>query len=80
MNGEHKKPVELPTEETVCAWEPIESAPKTGQCVLLACGNWMIVGHWHRTHQCWANNGPTYEALPRDEQPTHWAPLPQGPA
>lgn len=60
--------------------EPIEAIPdemKNGQEILLRNGNWQIVGHWHRQQGCWANNGPTYERIPADEQPTHYTRLPR---
>ena len=57
-------------------WQPIETAPKDGSVFLACVGNWMTVAHWHRSQQCLATNGPTYERYPADEMPTHWMPLP----
>ena len=60
-------------------WQPIETAPKDGSVFLACVGNWMTVAHWHRSQQCLATNGPTYERYPADEIPTHWMPLPAPP-
>lgn len=60
-------------------WQPIETAPKDGKSILVVNGNWIVTAHWHRSQQCWASCGPTYERLPWDEQPTHWMPLPEPP-
>jgi Protein of unknown function (DUF551) len=61
-------------------WKLIESAPKDGSSFLAYVGQWMTVCHWHRQQGCWASNGPIYSPYPPDEQPTHWMPLPVGPA
>jgi hypothetical protein len=61
------------------AWRPIETAPKNGTTLLIVSGNWVVTAHWHRIMQCWASCGPSYEALPRDEQPTHWMSIPELP-
>lgn len=58
------------------AWRPIGEAPKDGSTIIVRAGNWVVTAHWHRSQQCWATCGPTYERLPADEQPTDWHALP----
>ena len=62
-------------------WQPIETAPKDGTQVLLACGSdYVDAGHYWRNankrnpRERWMWNGwPIFE-------PTHWQPLPEPPA
>ena len=53
-------------------WLPIESAPKTGERILLGHGNSVWEDEWFSPEQRWWN-------LSDDEVPTHWMPKPPPP-
>lgn len=54
--------------ETACGWQPIATAPKDGENVLLWCGGpEPVIGFWNR-RDGWG-----------DDFPTHWMPLPAPP-
>ena len=63
-------------------WQPIESAPKTGEVIILygqtqhAEFPFVGQGHWYKVYKKWA-----WHHYIGDEpnQPTHWQPLPQPP-
>jgi len=67
-------------------WQPIETAPKDGTPILIACsyGLGVRIGQWHDYHDN-ANTrqlGPRWGFLfiaGRDVDPTHWMPLPAPP-
>lgn len=69
-------------------WQPIETAPKDGTRVLLfrprhgvVCGRWDDDKYAKRVRPYWSNDQErlwgTLET--RDNQPTHWMPLPEPP-
>lgn len=68
-----------------CQWRPIETAPKTGERILLAA-DWtdklkvkqVAYGHWYKLGPYWAYDG--YQFGNPECQPTHWMPLPAPPA
>lgn len=68
-------------------WMPIESAPKDKSVLLLMGGKFPSVGQWdsqpfnYRAHPYWRSErghifGKTWD---RENQPTHWMPLPEPP-
>lgn len=66
-------------------WRPIETAPKTGERILLAAP-WLregdpptqvAYGHWYKLGPYWAYDGYSF-GNPK-HQPTHWMPLPSPP-
>lgn len=65
-------------------WQPIETAPKTGT-VLLAYKSKVRMGQWDeqkyhkRPKPFWRYIGPWGDTYARDNQPTHWMPLPEPP-
>lgn len=65
-------------------WQPIETAPKDGTAILLACATWahtvhlgrpvpIKVGGWNAEAGGWQIFGASW-------RPTHWQPLPPPPA
>jgi hypothetical protein len=71
-------------------WQPIETAPKDGSCVLVTgrfggrqrpipCDAWQRTPRivWFEMHRTWLGF-PSGKAL--DGEPTHWRPLPEPPA
>ena len=57
-------------------WKPIETAPKTGEHILLYCkkANVKITGgYWFQERKAWVWDGYMIRS------PTHWAKLPQEP-
>jgi hypothetical protein len=60
-------------------WQPIETAPKDGNCVLVAnpkatAFSGFYVAFWSKDDNRWLYS--TYTAVPN---PTHWMPLPEPP-
>lgn len=59
-------------------WQPIDTAPKTGETILIGHGNsvwedeWSTDGYWLR---CIEGGDGDHE----NEVPTHWMPLPEPP-
>jgi hypothetical protein len=67
--------------ETCDVWQPIETAPKGGKWVLLwwpAVTDAAFVGYCVFEHWCDAIHGNRVGS--QSEGPTHWQPLPHGPA
>ena len=64
-------------------WLPIETAPKTGERIILAWGNASRVGFWldnSGSERPWAGwRVPSMEAMPSVSQPDFWRPLPNPP-
>jgi hypothetical protein len=66
----------------VDGWLPIDSAPKTGQVIILygktrhAEFHHVGVGHWYKTYNKWAWDGYVGD---EPKQPTKWQPLPTPP-
>ena len=70
-------------------WKPIESAPKDGTGVLLFCprlgvcapGRWDTDKHAKKPRPYWTHWGERIWGTLwiRDDQPTHWQPLPAPP-
>lgn len=68
-------------------WQPIEAAPKTGDCILLWRGRSRAeIGYWNdqkyhsNPNPYWAAVGSLGVTYDRDSPPTHWMPLPPSPA
>ena len=73
--------------ETI-TWNPIETAPKDGQLVLLCGGEWCFFGEITASSSVMAawfsekkNKWVLHieESFAKYENPTHWAELPKGP-
>lgn len=60
-------------------WQPIETAPRTGERVLLAVEGFRTAnyGHWYKPGSRFVYDG--YDFGNPEQQPTHWMPLPQPP-
>lgn len=58
-------------------WLPIESAPKTGESVLLANGKAVWEDEWYSPLRCWAECA--LDGTRQGEVPTHWRPKPHPP-
>ncbi len=60
-------------------WQPIETAPKDGNDVLVFGGGDYTVAHWNGEE--WRDYGDIGWAgmCGDDNQPTHWMPLPEPP-
>jgi hypothetical protein len=75
---------------TIIDWQPIETAPKDGTTVLVwppSKAGTMTCAVWASRHSPWARLWPYWRRLDvsghdrsRKTPPTHWAPLPAGPA
>ena len=64
-------------------WRPIRTAPKDGTVVDLwfvyeGIGLRRVDAAWYNGHWCWAVRGKT--STLSNCEPTHWMPVPQGPA
>lgn len=63
-------------------WQPIETAPKDGDHILLfipGYGYEVYTGAVHAGSICYLDNGCDFEPEAEDHYPTHWMPLPQTP-
>jgi len=62
-------------------WQPIETAPKDGTCVLLLCPHGQYVSWWDTEPiEWWMVSDNKFEPRPiRGAAPTHWQPLPAPP-
>jgi len=56
-------------------WQPISTAPKTGQPFIARSGSWMTVCAWNKHRNEWCPDAPGYAPYPRDEQPEEWVQL-----
>ncbi len=68
--------------EAADGWRPIESAPKDGTSLLLACTDWphsTVLGKPIPV-KVGGNIGKGWEIFGASWQPTHWMPLPAPPA
>ncbi len=70
-------------------WQPIETAPKDGTTVLvwpptftgvISCAKWNEDQYATRPRPFWSRLDSLNDADSRRKPPTHWAPLPAGPA
>lgn len=64
---------------SVSLWQPIESAPKTTESILVYCSfrKNIYVVTWYKEVSAWYHfGGPAYLL---NEEPTHWMPLPAAP-
>lgn len=73
-----------PSAEAVAArecWRPIETAPKNGEYILMLRGTTVRTARWFDDwmfgESAWGAPGWSY---PKDDQPTHWMPMPAPPA
>jgi hypothetical protein len=77
---------------TMSKWQPISTAPFTGQFVLLFVDNEIVIARWSREPLWWPWNGRNEPAWIGHEcgddwfnqywgrnEPTHWMPLPAPP-
>ena len=53
-------------------WQPIETAPKTGEIILVGHGNRVWISEWLGPESCWLDSEV-------DEWPSHWMPMPDPP-
>jgi hypothetical protein len=74
---------------TIIDWQPIETAPKDGTAVLvwpptwigcISCAKWSEDQHANRPRPFWSRFDSHSDSDSRSQPPTHWAPLPAGPA
>lgn len=66
-----------PHRATIELWQPIETAPKDGTCVLVADTNvWMAVARFWPGNSYWIEDAASGMRL---NDPTHWLPLPEPP-
>ncbi|MDQ0506001.1 hypothetical protein QOZ94_002805 [Xanthobacter agilis] len=78
------------TQSAVSGWQPIATAPKDGTTVLLWAVSRVVPGRWSeetyakRPRPLWVTLSGAHGLLgiswDRDNQPTHWMPLPSPPA
>lgn len=59
------------------AWQPIETAPKDGQEIVM--GFWTGYGQWHQWIGLWDKNTRRFRAYHWGGPPTHWMPIPEPP-
>ena len=66
-------------------WKPIESAPKTGERVLLSLGGHVVVACWYSPWGNWQAGDIPADPIREEyhgigsEAPTHWMPVPEAP-
>lgn len=69
-------------------WQPIETAPKDGTIICvwpptweyaLSCAYWDNDEYATRARPFWRRLDADMITLSRKKQPTHWAPVPDGP-
>ena len=73
-------------------WQPIETAPKDGTTILIACRNRVTAGDWVEPRVFYVNGEPEYNEfdpywqswdggflLEGEHVATHWMPLPDPP-
>lgn len=64
-----------------CKWQPIKTAPKDGQRIVVGYGrqsNFPVKIVWYdRLHRCWLHYGEADLGL--EYNATHWQPLPEPP-
>lgn len=67
-------------------WQPIETAPKGGDVLMLYCGGAIIIGYYETALEWGKGSDPVnswvdYDFEPGDKRlnPTHWMPLPEPP-
>jgi hypothetical protein len=74
---------------TIIDWQPIETAPKDGTTVLvwpptwagcISCAKWSEDQYANRPRPFWSRFDSHRDSDSRSKPPTHWAPLPSGPA
>lgn len=58
-------------------WQPIETAPKTGEAILIGHGNSVWEDEWWSPEQCWLRTAESGDH--EGEIPSHWQPLPNPP-
>jgi hypothetical protein len=74
--------------EEAAAWQPIETAPKDAESLLLAEEDYVTTGFWHDGSECYGHRGGAgwfseddrcSLLTARNIHPTHWKPLPAAP-
>lgn len=68
-------------------WQPIETAPKDEKILLARAGQWVDIGEWEddrhakKPRPYWTANREWWagKMAMREQQPTHWMPLPPPP-
>jgi len=68
-------------------WQPLETAPRDGTIILLACGDVVSLAFWHQTYdetkrKATAGWAAIWSSCPQAEpltKATHWVPLPVPP-
>lgn len=75
---------EVPRVEVAATWQPIETAPKDGKDYLFYKKGHISEARWLGEGKGFGGNGWSYDleaniANGRNEQPTHWMPLPEAP-
>ena len=69
-------------------WQPIETAPKDGETVILGAPDFVTTGFYHDGSACYGHRGGAgffdesdrFDLLTaRNVHPTHWMPLPPPP-
>ena len=62
-------------------WQPIETAPKDGQIILVFCRHGQYVCAFDTEEGWWYVDDNKFGPFPlRGEAPTHWMPLPDEPS
>lgn len=59
-------------------WQPIETAPKDGQVILICAGNAVASVYWDDEFT-WVSTEDNLMAHIVHDDPTHWMPLPEPP-
>lgn len=59
-------------------WQPIETAPKDGRCLILflPAFNESVPGYWNDEKEQWQDWGDEYDI---ERNPSHWMPMPGRP-
>ena len=71
-------------------WQPIETAPKDGTRIMVYCprlgvncsANWNDDKYARKPRPYWTHMGEYLwgKTMVREDQPTHWMPMPEAPA
>jgi Protein of unknown function (DUF551) len=57
-------------------WQSITTAQKDGRSILLVWNGEVVIGYWHKDLMWWVADEVEVDSEQREDNPTHWMPLP----